>query len=442
MSLITISIQFLGRYFPYQRMRLLLSYLVTMVAIIGTLETSLYFFLIHSLNQQFDRELLTLVKVATPTLDKVKTQGRESLDKAIPWRTLFSHQDQSLEWFDSDGKLLAQEGNPLQHFPLSKNIKPLNTNLDSDFPVFQQKGGMRAVTIPVYAQTPENDEPKLEGYIRATESTDNLEITLRKLRLGLGLGGSTTLIFISLSSIYLTQEALKPLKQGFNRLKQIVAAISHQLRTPLTRITLATEILLTHQERMQASDARKITIINSAVEQLKRLVEDSLFLLRADAIYIDTELRLSNIALNEILEPLRVKFESLAENKGISFQLNLPDNINVKGDAAQLNRLFTNLLENALNYTHPGGNISVSAKKTRDEVVISIEDTGMGIAFQSIPLIFQGFWRGEEAQNIQQDGLGLGLTIAQAIAHQHNGEITVRSQIGQGSCFQLHLPLK
>ena len=89
MSLITISAQIISRGFPLQRRRLLLTYLVAMIAILGVSETSLYFFFLKSINQQLEQELLTLVEAAAPSLDTIKNEGFQSLDREVPWRNLF-----------------------------------------------------------------------------------------------------------------------------------------------------------------------------------------------------------------------------------------------------------------------------------------------------------------------------------------------------------------
>jgi signal transduction histidine kinase len=102
---------------------------------------------------------------------------------------------------------------------------------------------------------------------------------------------------------------------------------------------------------------------------------------------------------------------------------------------------LSNLLENAIKYTNPEGSVRISTKQTKQNAIVVIEDTGIGIPAEYLPFIFHRFWRAEQAQSRDQDGFGVGLAIAQTIAKQYGGRITVDSQPGVGSCFQVHLPL-
>ena len=439
MSLITISTQILSRGFLIPRKRILFSYLLAMMTIFGISGISLYFFLIKSLNQQLNQELLTLVEAAAPSLSVVKSEGKQSLEREISWRHLFSKQQFSLEWYDSSGKLLAREGNIITPSPLFTNISP--AELRPGTPVFHRQGRIQTATISVHTNDREQEKLVLEGYIRASESTREIEAILGQLRLGLELGGATALILASISSVYLTTETVKPMKRGVQRLRRITTDVSHQVRTPLTRISIATEILLSQTSKTQTSQAKKLNIINSATEQIKRLLEELLFLVRTDIAFSTKELNFTYVPLMRILESLSEQFEPIARAKDINFQTQLSGNILIKADRDKLNRLLTNLLENAINYTDAGGSVFFSAKQSQKKVIITVEDTGIGISKEQLPLIFQDFWRSDAAKIKDPDGFGLGLVIADAIVQQHRGKITVNSKVGVGSRFQVHLPL-
>ena len=426
--------------FPYLRRRLLLAYLMAIGAVFGTSTVSLYIFFTHSLNQQLNNRLLTLAQAAVPSLNIVKTQSRESLERDLPWRNLFSKKDQGLEWFDAEGKMLTTEGNIIHRLPLAGNI--LSSNVGEGAPLFQEQDRARLVTIAVYTSTPNEKILRLEGFIRASESMEKMDTTLNKFRQGLFLGNISGFFVIFLSSVYLTQQALKPTHESFQQLKQFTAEASHELRNPLTKISFATDNLLSHPEQFRrSSELKKLRIIKSSTEQMKRLLEDLLFLARTDSLPDDTDVEGSIIALDKLLSPLVEHFKSLAETKKITFHANLRSDLAVKGDASQLSRLFSNLLENAFKYTDVGGSVSLSLEKVRQQALISVKDTGMGISSEYLPLVFQRFWRTERARRKQGEGLGLGLAIAEAIAHKHEGEISVESERGIGSCFRVYLPL-
>jgi signal transduction histidine kinase len=130
-----------------------------------------------------------------------------------------------------------------------------------------------------------------------------------------------------------------------------------------------------------------------------------------------------------------------AQAKNIHLQSLLRADVAIRGIPEQLNRLFTNLLENALHYTPAGGKVILSMKQVDHSVAIAIEDTGIGIAPEDLQFVFNRFWRGDRARSRRTTGTGLGLAIAQTIAQRHRGEITVSSQRGVGSCFRVRLPI-
>ncbi|MDJ0532190.1 MAG: HAMP domain-containing sensor histidine kinase [Xenococcaceae cyanobacterium MO_207.B15] len=408
-----------------------------MATILGISGTALYVFFNTSLNQQLDHRLLTLAQAAVPSLDTVKFEGRQSLDRDIPWRALFYNREQSLEWFDVKGELLAREGDTFPRLPLVKK------SLNESSPVFEQENQIRSVTIAVYTSIEQKELLKLKGYIRASESVSRIDTTLNQLKLGLWLGGGTALFFISISSIYLTNQAFKPTLQSFQQLKQFMAEASHELRNPLTKINFATEALLSHPDKIRrVSDLRKLEMIKNSADQMKQLLEDLLFLARTDSMpSSNSSWDGSILALSELLLPLVDQFQALANHKGINFETQLLDGIAVKGDPSQLNRAFSNLLENALKYTETGGIISLNLEQSKGNAIVSVEDTGIGIDPEQLPFIFQRFWRAERVRREQREGLGLGLAIVQAIIQKHKGKITVKSEINVGTCFKIYLPL-
>ena len=437
MLLTTISTLIHSRGLIIPPKRVLLNYWLAIVTILSISGISLYLFAIKSLNQQLNRDLLTLAEAASPSLSTVKDRGKQDLQHELLWRNLFSEQEYSLEWYDPSGKLIAREGKNLMPSPALE--ADLLAKLKAGTPVFHRHGQMQTVTISVYSNNLQ-EGLMLEGYIRTSQSTQIIEAILKRLRLGLELGGATTVVLAGISSIYLTTETLKQMKQSMKSLRRITADVSHQVRTPLTRISIATEILLGKTSETQQDRVRKLNIINAATEQIRRLLEELLFLIRIDtAAYIE-ESTFSRIPLFEIAQSIEEQFEPIAEAKNINLQTQLSDNTFVKGDRDKLNRLLTILLENAIKYTDPDGNVFFSLEQSKNKITITVRDTGIGISQEHLPSIFLYFWRGEIAKNKDPDGFGLGLAIVKAIVRQHRGKISVNSEIGRGSCFQIHFP--
>ncbi|PSB09311.1 two-component sensor histidine kinase [Pleurocapsa sp. CCALA 161] len=418
------------------RRRLLLAYLLVMSTVLGISGTALYIFFAQSLNHQVNNRLQTLVGAATPSLNTIKFKGRPSLDRDLSWRDLFSHRQQSLEWFDANGQLIAREGSNFPQMPLSAKAFSTLQNGES---IFQQERQIRSVIIAVYTTQNQKNTIQLKGYIRASESTQEIETTLQQLQLGLWLGGATAIFLIGISSVYLTRQALKPTLKSFQHLKQFAADASHELGGPLTKISFASEILLSNPEQLSKPSAqKKVEIIKSGAEQMKYLLEDLLFLSRTDAVSPLIKPEKAIVFVDELLQQLAEHFREVARNQDIDFETNIQPDLVVKGDISQLNRLFSNILTNAFKYTHAGGRVILSLSLSQKDVVVSVEDTGIGIDSQYLPYIFQRFWRAKQVR--KQKGLGLGLAISQTIVQQHQGKITVSSTVNVGTCFKIFLP--
>jgi len=418
------------------RWRLLLSYLAVMEAILGLFAAWFYVFFSQSLNRQLDKKLQTLAQAAAPSLTYIKTHGGQRLQQVdeVPWRDIFNRDQQSLEWFNVDRKLLARKGPISVAFP--PETGPLTVQQS------YKTATIRTFTISVYKDSRNRNQPSLEGYIRASQSTEEVETAQNKLCWGLGMGGIVALGVVGIGGIWLTRKALEPIEQSVRQLKQFTADASHELRSPLTAIKTSVDVILNHPERIHPKNAKKLAAIANATTQMTYLAEELLFLARTeDAAILTTPNEWVPLHLNKVLQNLVDLYEPSALAKSITLQSHWLANVSVVGDAAQMTRLFSNLLENALQYTPSGGTIFLALAKHNRSAIVSVKDTGVGIAPEQQPFVFERFWRADKARASREGGTGLGLAIAMAIAQRHGGDITLTSQVGLGSCFQVRLPI-
>ncbi|NJK41852.1 MAG: two-component sensor histidine kinase [Acaryochloridaceae cyanobacterium SU_2_1] len=425
--------------FQRLRLRLLLSYLIVMAAILAFFGAQVYLFVTRRLYDQVDSELQTLAQSATLSLSEIKKDGKKYLDRVdeVPWRDIFNRDRNSLEWFSADGELLARKGVITLHLP--PRLKEQDILIKG-----QTAYQIRAFTISVHSDSDNDGKslqgPFLEGYIRASQSVDSIQEAQDRLLWGLSIGGVMALGLVGIGGLWLTERSLQPIEESFLRLKQFTADASHELRTPLTVIRTSVDVMMNHPERIHPKDARKIDAISGATAQMNRLVEDLLFLARTDRAVPTARREWTRVALDEVLKDLLDFMEPAAQAKDIELiaQGLLP--MSLVGDAMQLARLFANLLRNALQHTPAGGTVVLAVSRQNQVTVISIEDTGVGISREQIPFIFNRFYRADESRSRRQGGVGLGLAIAQSIAYLHKGKITIKSQLGVGSCFRVHLP--
>ncbi|MEM9275187.1 MAG: HAMP domain-containing sensor histidine kinase [Cyanobacteria bacterium P01_F01_bin.143] len=428
------------------RWRLLIYYLAVIASILSVFVAGVYIFFGRALYGQLDKKLLTLAQSAASSFASVENEGESYLtavDK-VPWRDIFNRDQQSLEWFDADGELLGSKGS----FRLEIELEPgavngeVNYHQDKESIEEMIQVPIRAYTISVFKDSAIPDNPAtLEGFIRASQSIEDIEGVQNRLFFVLIGGAGVTLMLSGLGGIWLTQEAIAPIRASFLQLKQFTADASHELRGPLTAIKASIDLMKTHPERVHPKDIKKITAISSATDQMGQLIEDLLFLARTDKKVVMPKREKKSVSLDQILKDIIVLLEPFAQNKKITLKSKIDSGFLVLGEKSQLTRLFSNLLQNALQYTTEGGNVTLELYKQSRSAIITIRDTGIGISPEQLPHIFDRFWRADKARSRREGGTGLGLAIVKAIAENHGGRISVTSNVNVGSCFQVKLPL-
>jgi heavy metal sensor kinase len=232
---------------------------------------------------------------------------------------------------------------------------------------------------------------------------------------------------------------LERVQTAMGRERQFTADASHELRSPLT--VLKGEISVALSRDRSASEYRESLIeLEAAVDEMSVLVEDLLALSRASS---NTALTHAPVDVGQLAAQVCERMQVIADDKGITLMPpSVAEPLVVQGDKLKLQRVLNNLVDNALRYTPAGGHVDVSEWREHSQACIAVRDTGIGIAPEHVPQVFERFYRADQARARESGGSGLGLAIAQAIARAHAGEITVQSTVGQGSVFTLCLPLE
>lgn len=223
-----------------------------------------------------------------------------------------------------------------------------------------------------------------------------------------------------------------------DRLKdEFVALISHDLRTPLTSIIGYVELA---QEEELAADVRShLQVVSRNGERLLALVNDLLFVARLQA--GELSLDPDDVELDGVVRETVEAVEPRAAAKGIALTCALDLVPQAHADRRRLLQLLDNLLSNAVKFTPAGGSVHVALGRENGAAVLEVTDTGIGIAPGDQRLLFERFFRAENAVERQVPGTGLGLYISRVIAEAHDGSLTVHSELGHGSTFRLELPL-
>jgi two-component system, OmpR family, phosphate regulon sensor histidine kinase PhoR len=222
--------------------------------------------------------------------------------------------------------------------------------------------------------------------------------------------------------------------------RDFVANVSHEFRTPLTAIQGFAETLIGGAIDDPHNRERFLGIMLEHSRRLARLTEDLLKLSQMDAEKLELEIRPVSVA--QLVEACFETAERRATERELNLSLNLPSQLpDVAADSRRIQEVLQNLLDNATQYTLPGGKIELSAEARNEEVVFTVADTGIGIPEADQPRIFERFYRVDVARSREAGGTGLGLSIARHLVEAHGGHIWVESELGVGSKFHFSIPV-
>jgi len=218
-------------------------------------------------------------------------------------------------------------------------------------------------------------------------------------------------------------------------IKEMSDHIAHDLRSPLTRIRGIAEVTLTTANSLNEYQ----TMAANTIEECDRLLDmiNTMLLISKTESGLDT-LSSEEIDLTALVQKACELFAPTAEDKAVTLRCDLPVRSHLTGDTRMIQRLLSNLLDNAIKYTPSEGSVTVSLGEKEEHLVISVTDTGIGISPGDLPRIFERFYRCDRSRS--QVGIGLGLSLARAIARAHNGDLTAQSLMNQGSTFRVTLP--
>lgn len=218
--------------------------------------------------------------------------------------------------------------------------------------------------------------------------------------------------------------------------RRAMADVAHELRTPLSVLQVQLESI---EDNLTQPTPEVIDGLQADVAHLSRLVEDLRVLSLADA--GELQIEATPVEVTALARDVVERMQAAARAGEIALDSQLPEEeLHVTGDAQRLTQVLLNLLSNALSHTPSGGHVTVRAQQVDDEIRVTIQDTGEGIAAQDLPHIFERFYRADRARRRGTGGSGLGLSIAKSLTEAQGGTITVESQPGEGSTFTVALP--
>jgi len=217
-----------------------------------------------------------------------------------------------------------------------------------------------------------------------------------------------------------------------------VSSVSHELRTPLTSIQGYVSMILDGDTgEINELQTEFLEIVSLSSERLGNLINDLLDIERIESGKI--EMKMERIDLSAVLDLSAKTMMAAAEQKGLSLISDIEEDISIDGDKDKLTQVAVNLLSNAIKFTREG-EVSIALRKSDDEILINVEDTGVGISLGDQEQLFEKFFRSDDTYVRNAGGTGLGLSIVKTIVESHNGRIDIDSELGKGSRFSISFP--
>jgi two-component system, OmpR family, sensor kinase len=233
-------------------------------------------------------------------------------------------------------------------------------------------------------------------------------------------------------------EMIARLDKAFTQQRRFVADASHELRTPVAAIRSITDVVLA-QGATEEEYVNVLSEVNVVTERLGHLINDLLTLARADEGQVLLERK--PVRLDLLATDVAESTESLAIERDITVLVEAQEPVLVLGDEVRLIQVILNLLHNAITYTNAGGKVTLIVKTGDKNALLTVHDTGIGIAPEHLEHIFERFYRADAARSRAAGGSGLGLAIVDWLVRAHKGTIAVESKVGEGTTFTVSLPL-
>ena len=250
----------------------------------------------------------------------------------------------------------------------------------------------------------------------------------------LGIWAGAMALFWAVSN-RLSVIAARPMEEAIRREKQFVADASHDLKTPLSVILANNAILMENPDAPAGTLTRWLDSTQAAAKRMQQLIGEMLTL--AEAERQDAPLLLEPVDLADIAMKAALELESLAFEKNVTLDTELPEKCILRGNADYLLRIVTSLLENALKYEPAGGQVILALTQSKRKTVLSVRNPGSRIPEEDLPHVFDRFYRGDKSRTNSQGSFGLGLAITKEMTQRLGGTIAVTSSEAEGTTFRV-----
>jgi len=426
--------------FEALRWRLTAWYVLAFTVVFVVIGVSVFFWVDRRLSNEVDSAVTSVTAEARAAVEQAEATeppersgiglGADEVRGVLANEALGRAADVFVLLINPDGTVAANPSDvPTTGLPDHTSIERARNNGDDWRSATIDGHDVRLHTVPIY-----NGAGQLDGFIQTGKSLEPRDHSLRTLAIVMAAGGIVGLLLATAGGLVVAGIAIRPVRRSFERQREFVADASHELRTPLT-------VIRTNAETLSAVNPGDDAVDDIAQESMymTRLLDDLLLLAGSDQEGI--ELSLGRVDLAELARSAGRAAARLASDAGLSFDAVVDGALMVRADAERLREVLLILLDNAVKYTPRGGSVTLRARRERGDAIVGVDDTGVGVAPDEIPRLFDRFYRVDKARSRAQGGAGLGLSIAREIMDAHGGTLQFRSEPGKGSSVIMRLPL-
>lgn len=397
-------------------------------------------------NTELDTELKAIadsyngrILLVNSALKVVKDSYSVDIGKTVIWENIIhSMQGDSLYFYDEDTKYLIvsvpltnSDNEIVGTLVINKSMEYIDQNIDA-FISYSLIASVILVSISIilavfsaihFSRPMTKLSDSLDAIIR--EYTNELPVNKSYLEL--------ELISEKFNEVFKKLQAIDQSRQEF------VSNVSHELKTPLTSMKVLADSLNGSDDVPIEMYREFMVDIGDEIDRETKIINDLLSLVRMDK--SGAQLNVSAVNINELIEHILKRLKPIAEKAGIEVVFESFRPVVAEVDEVKFTLVVTNLVENAIKYNDEGGWVHISLNSDHQFFYIKVEDNGLGIPEDSVDYIFERFYRADKSHSREIGGTGLGLAITKSAIAMHNGEVKVRSKLGEGSTFDVRIPL-
>ncbi|MBI3900117.1 MAG: HAMP domain-containing histidine kinase [Gammaproteobacteria bacterium] len=455
------------------RVRLTLWYLALLLIVLSLFGVYLYFQLQRTLLQSTDEGLKVAVAQALSYVADNKAEP-DFVDSEE-----YRHAARHITQAGFSIRLLRPDGTNIAGFGRQNGL-PWPARIEPGFVTADVNGGTyQGQPWRTYTQRIADGSGNLRGWAQAAKALTPIQEALSGLMLSMLIAVPVLLVFVGIGGIFLADRALRPvdrirrtadeisaqdfsrridyrgvpdeigrlaatvdrmldrIQQAFENERRFTADASHELRTPLAAIKGQIGVALSRSRGIEEYQV-VLQQVEREADRLIRLSNDLLMLARMDQ--ANNRSAVEEIDLSELLPSVVAQMSPMAQASTVSIDVAVPAGLSMQGSVDQLIRVFLNIIDNAIKYSPPGGEIHLTAKRTEQWIEITVVDQGKGIAPELLPRLTERFFRVEVDRSRERGGAGLGLSIVNEIVRLHHGRLAFTSDVGHGTCVSLSLP--